>query len=343
MLREKSVAVIVPAYNEEKRIAAVITSMPSFVDRIIVIDDGSTDATAKIVLDLMNDISANASAQLEALGFHNLQSFHAPGIPPFTLHTKNFSTDRIILLQHHQNCGKGAGIKTGYHFAKHLGIDCIATMDGDGQMNPEELEKVCLPVILGVADYSKGDRFKHKDAWTIIPPTRLWGNLVLSLLTKPASGYWKVRDTQTGFTAISKAALHRLPIEDIYAFYGYPNDILVKLNIADCTIKEVNVQPIYHDISHSKMKIYEVIPKISWLLTRSFFQRIWAKYLFKQFHPIFLLFHLAIVIAFIGVYLAFTSPLKEKTDIAIYLIASLMSGITALLWDYMKTKHLYID
>ena len=105
-------------------------------------------------------------------------------------------------------------------------------MDGDGQMDPNELEKICSPVIEEGVDYVKGNRLIHESAWVIIPKIRFFGNSILSIFTKIASGYWHVSDTQTGYTALSNHGLNSIPLYKIYKRYGMPNDMLIKLNIA---------------------------------------------------------------------------------------------------------------
>lgn len=135
----------------------------------------------------------------------------------------------------------------------------------------------------------------------IVPQIRYFGNNILSLLTKIASGYWSVSDTQTGYTAISLAALKRINIYDIYHTYGCPNDILVKLNIANCTLKEVPIKPVYDVGEKSKMKILKVLPSLSWLLIRSFFKRIWNKYLLDSFHPLFLLYFFGLLMCILNI------------------------------------------
>jgi hypothetical protein len=174
-------------------------------------------------------------------------------------------------------------------------------MAGDGQMDPEELLPICEPVIKESIDYVKGNRLSHKSAKVLIPKRRFFGNSVLSILTKLASGYWHVSDTQTGYTAISNKALNKIDLYKIYPRYGMPNDLLVKLNIENCTLKEIDIKPIYFIGEQSKMKIRKVVPKISWLLTRSFFKRIWIKYLLKSFHPLFILYHMGMGLLLISI------------------------------------------
>jgi hypothetical protein len=168
-------------------------------------------------------------------------------------------------------------------------------------MDPDELESICMPVVDGEVDYVKGNRLKHRSASLVIPRIRFFGNSVLSLLTKIASGYWQVSDTQTGYTSISLEALRGIHIYDIYPSYGCPNDILVKLNIANFAIREIPIKPIYDVGEKSKMKILKVIPRISWLLFKQFWVRLYKKYLFRDFHPLFLLYHLAILLLIINI------------------------------------------
>jgi hypothetical protein len=200
-----------------------------------------------------------------------------------------------------ENGSVGAAIATGYKWCADNNLDCTAVMAGDGQMDPAELIDICMPVVKGEVDYVKGNRLKHRSAALVIPKIRFFGNSVLSLLTKIASGYWQVSDTQTGYTAISLDALRGIHLYDIYNSYGCPNDILVKLNIANFAIKEVPIKPIYNVGEKSKMKIFKVIPKISWLLIKLFWKRLYKKYLFRDFHPLFLLYHLAIILLLINI------------------------------------------
>ena len=304
MIGDKSIAVVVPCYNEENQISFVIESMPNFVDRIIIINDFSTDETANVVLGYQNSLKHESCPIIDKNSVKTrtrfndaefvLQASHNNdrlNLTPFEIIEK--PNNRIVLINHLKNAGKGAGIATGYWYARFWGIDCVATMDGDGQMDPEELESICAPIIKGTAEYCKGNRLFHPSAALVIPKTRHFGNAVLSILTKFATGYWNLSDTQTGFSAISYLALNSLNLSDIYKGYGYPNDVLVKLSINRCRVQEVVIKPVYNVGEKSKMRIYKVIPKISWLLYRSFWLRIIKKHMINDFHPLFLLYVLA--------------------------------------------------
>ena len=314
MLNNKTIAVIVPAYNEENQIALVLETMPDFVDRIIVVNDCSIDRTEEIVKSFW-ETDLNKGLFLKDIFDHKIVGRYERAnqllleqakeeirfFVPSSVTNSDKENDRIVLINQMYNSGVGAAIARGYKWCKDYNIDCSAVMAGDGQMDPSELLSICYPVIHENIDYSKGNRLIHRSSGLAIPKLRLFGNSVLSILTKLASGYWRVSDTQTGYTAISKKALNAICLYKIYKNYGMPNDMLVKLNIAICSIKEVEIKPIYDIGEQSKMKIMKVIPRVSWLLFISFFKRIWLRYFLKDFHPLFLLYNLSFVLAFISV------------------------------------------
>jgi len=222
MLNNKTIAVVIPAYNEETQIGMVIETMPDFVDRIIIINDKSTDRTAETVKgyiakdsstkikieNILNKVKPNRYNRANIV-VQDLQKQETSLYTPSEIVNVNKEEDRIILINHLQNGGKGAGIATGYKWAKDHGIDCTATMDGDGQMDPEELESICNPIVLDNIDYVKGNRLIHRSALLVIPKVRYIGNSMLSILTKLASGYWRVSDSQTGYTARRRVACRR--------------------------------------------------------------------------------------------------------------------------------------
>lgn len=312
MLLGKIVAVTVPAYNEEEQIGMVIESMPDFVDRIIIVNDGSKDNTAEVVKNyIVNDSHESITISRQEVklkeNIYNkadivlkeLRDSEELRYPRHGIYNDN-DTDRIVLITE-ENSGVGAAIAVGYKWCRDHGVECTAVMAGDGQMDPNELEDIVSPIVKEGIDYVKGNRLSHPAANIIVPQIRYFGNNVLSLMTKVASGYWSVSDTQTGYTAISLDALNKISLYDIYHSYGCPNDILVKLNIANCTIKEVPIKPVYDVGEKSKMKILKVVPRISSLLIKSFFKRLWKKYLVDSFHPLFLMYFWGIVMGIINI------------------------------------------
>ncbi len=251
-LKNKRIAVVVPAFNEEKLIKRVIETMPKFVDAVYIVDDHSTDGTAEV---------AEKAIKREKI-------------------------KRMQLIQLEKNSGVGAAIVRGYQEALKDNMDVMAVMAGDAQMDPDDLESVVIPIVLGEADYVKGNRLFTGEAWQIIPRYRYLGNAFLSLLTKISSGYWHLADSQTGYTAISAETATLIPLEDLFPRYGYPNHILAMLNVYNRRVKDVPIRPVYNIGEKSGIRLWREIPGLTFLLTRNFLWRMMHKYVIRDFHPL---------------------------------------------------------
>ena len=250
MYKNKKIAVVVPAYNEEILIGRTISTMPDLIDHIVVVDDKSKDKTLDI---------------LQKLALEN---------------------KKLIILAHEKNRGCGAARSTAYSWCVDNEIDIIVGVDADGQMDSSEIEKLITPIVEGKADYSKGNRLITGEAWQIIPKVRYLGNSFLTLMTKMASGYWHVTDSQTGFNAISGETLKMLPFKTLYARYGWPNHLLVMLNIYNQRVVDVPVRPIYGIGEKSGIRIWRIIFTMSFLIMRLFLKRMVQKYIIRDFHPL---------------------------------------------------------
>ena len=283
MLEGKRVAVVVPAHDEEALLPETLAGIPPFVDRIYVVDDASRDGTAS---------RAREAAAADG---------------------------RIEVLAHERNLGVGAAIVTGYRRAVEEQVDVACVMAADNQMDPADLEAIATPVVRGEVDYAKANRLFTGQAWELIPHHRYLGNAVLSLLTKIASGYWHVADSQSGYTAVSRATLESLDLDRIYPRYGFPNDMLVHLNVRNARVRDVPSRPVYGVGERSGMKLRRVVPRISWLLVKAFFWRLREKYVIRDFHPLvfFYLFGLVMSVAGLGL------------GIALVVLRALGHGITA--------------
>jgi glycosyltransferase involved in cell wall biosynthesis len=262
MLEGKTVAVVVPAYDEEALVGTTIRGVPDFVDRIFVVDDASRDGTAEVA--------------------------RAVGDP------------RVEVLTHDRNAGVGGAIVTGYRRAVAEGIDVACVMAADNQMDPSDLERIVLPVARGEVDYAKANRLVSGQAWEVIPRSRYLGNAMLSFLTKIASGYWHIADSQSGYTAASREILEQLDLDRIYRGYGFPNDMLVHLNVWSARVRDVTARPVYGVGERSGIKIRKVVPRISWLLLKGFFWRMREKYVIRDFHPLVFFYVLGFLMTFLG-------------------------------------------
>lgn len=250
MFKNKTVCVVTPAFNEGRQIGKVIETIPSFVDRVVVVNDASQDDTESVVKELQR------------------------------------SNTKVVLLQHAVNQGHGGALASGYKWAIANDFDIAVRMDGDGQMNPDDLPGLLEPIVSGKADFAKGNRLFTGEAYKRIPKVRYFGNAFLSLLTKIASGYWHIADFQSGYTAINKRALHTIDWDLMYKDYGQPNDLLVRLNVYNFRVVDVPVEPIYRVGEKSGMKISRVVFTLSWLLLKLFFWRMKERYIIRDFHPL---------------------------------------------------------
>ncbi len=312
MLEGKSIAVVVPAYREEELIGATLGGIPGFVDRIYVVDDASPDATGD--------------------------------------RARTFGDSRVSVLTHERNEGVGAAIVTGYDRALADGVDVVCVMAGDNQMDPGELETLVRPVARGEVDYAKANRLFTGEAWRVIPRHRYVGNAILSLLTKIASGYWHVADSQSGYTAISRAMLAQLDRRRIYRGYGFPNDMLVHLNVWNARVRDFPSRPVYGVGERSGIKIRSVVPRISWLLLKGFLWRLREKYVIRDFHPLVFFYALGLVMTLAGLVLGVVETALRIAGnavsvgtvvlVALLLIAGSQFTLFAMWFDMESNKDL---
>jgi len=224
--------------------------MPDYVDKIIVVDDRSKDRTAEIV---------------EGLAIED---------------------DRVILIRHEKNKGNGAARATGFKKCLEFDLNIIVTMDADNQMDPDDMPALLDPIVEDRADFTKGNRLITGEAWKKIPHVRYLGNSALTFMTKIASGYWHVTDSQCGYTAAKMKVYRTIPLDKIYPDYGVFNDLLVTLNIYDFRVQDVEVAPIYGVGEKSGMKISKVLFVMPLLMARLFVRRMVQKYIIRDFHPL---------------------------------------------------------
>jgi glycosyltransferase involved in cell wall biosynthesis len=326
MYREHTVGVVVPAYDEEGFVGDVITGIPSFVDRVYVVDDCSTDGTWAEIL-AAADATARAGENRDAVGSGDgdmtAASGDADGDGENTARTAlsrrsigdgyaksalfaraevHEPIGRAVPIRHDRNRGAGGAVKTGYLAALEDGspVDIVATIDADGQMDSRMLPRFLDPIVEGAAEYTKGNRLLDPTTREEMPTFRLFGNSILTLLTKIASGYWKTMDPQNGYTAISTEALAAVDVEGMYEYYGYCTDLLIKLNVERARVTDVGMPARYGEET-SSIKYEEYIRKVSLLLLRGFLWRLKTRYLLLGFHPLALLYGLGALVTGTGI------------------------------------------
>ena len=275
-----TVGVVVPAYNEAGHVGEVIETIPGYVDRIYAIDDASTDET-------WEEIREHARRRNERAATRN----GTGGTGEETC---------VVPIRHERNRGAGAAVKTGYSRALDDGMDVVAVMDGDGQMDPAHLERVIEPVAAGEVTYAKGNRLRSSRDYASMSRWRLFGNLLLTMLTRVSSGYWELSDPQNGFTAISNEGLQIVRFDRLYDRYGFLNDLLFALNVNRQPIADVSHPARYGD-ERSTIRYSTFVPRLSALIARNFLKRIGRSYVLRRFHPLAACYSLGAVVLLAGV------------------------------------------
>src|SRR5215216_6250899 len=279
MLDGKQVAVVVPARDEEGLLPTTLAGIPEFVDRVYVVDDGSKDGTA-------------AAAGRDS---------------------------RVALIRHDESGGVGAAIVSGYKRALDDGVDVVAVMAADNQMDPADLDMLVGAVARGEVDYAKANRLFTGQAWELIPRTRYLGNAVLSMLTKIASGYWHVADSQSGFTAVGRETLELLDLDRLYRRYGFPNDMLVHLNVVNARVRDFPSRPR-------------------------------EKYVIRDFHPLVFFYALGVLMTLAGLVLGIVEtvlrlmgnelPVATIVLVALLLISGTQFTLFAMWFDMESNRDL---
>ncbi len=269
MYRDKKIALVIPCYNEEKLIRPTLENVPEKIDRIFVVDDCSTD---------------NMDAVVRALAA---------------------ADQRINYTRHATNQGPGQAIITGYKKSSEEGCDITVVVGGDYQMPLEEVDRFLDPLIDGRADYTKGNRFFVWEKTKVkMPKIRILGNIIITALTKMASGYYKIMDVVDGYTAITKDAIDRVDWDRAWKKYGYPMDFLIRMNAYGLRVRDIPRTPIYLEGERqSQIKGMKYALRVSPMLVRGFFWRMFFKYIYLDFHPLFFFYMLGLLFVPIGLVL----------------------------------------
>ncbi len=247
MYKSHRIAVVVPAYNEERFIGQVIDNIPAFVDEIIVVDDCSQDCTNQTV--------------------------------------GSKGDTRVLVVKTPNNQGVGGATLTGYRQALERHSDIVAKMDGDDQMDPSYLPQLLDAIIEQGYDYAKGNRFIVGGNLAAMPKHRLFGNVVLTFMTKLASGYWNIFDPQNGYTAVKADVLRLLSLDKIHKGYFFENDMLFHLNLQRARVTDVPIPPRYGK-EESNVNLLRVGLTFPLLLLIRFLSRIWQRFVLRDFSPI---------------------------------------------------------
>ena len=259
----RNVIVIIPSYNVKSHILQVLSEIPNIVRNILVIDDGCPEQSGKFV-------------------------------------ELNCKDPRIEVVYHRKNLGVGAATKSGYIRGMQLvpPPDIFVKIDGDGQMNPLEIEQLINPIQLGIAGYVKGNRFVSLSYVRAMPKIRMLGNIALSFISKASSGYWSIRDPNNGFTAIHVDALKKLDINSIDNRYFFESDMLFNLYLVNTVVRDIPMQARYKD-EKSNLSVFKSFFEFSYKHSRNLCKRLYSKYILNDFN--LTSFQLIFGVVFLGI------------------------------------------
>ncbi len=266
MYKGNRIGVVVTAYDEEPFVGTVIETVPDFVDRIYAVDDASPDDSWAVIQQVASRINETAEPR------------------PELAVTDGGEGRRVVPIQHEENRGYGASVKTGYRHAVEDEMDIVAVMNGDGQMDPDILHRIIDPVAEDEADYAKGNRLLDPEDREDMSTFRFVGNAMLTGLSKFASGYWSISDPQNGYTAISREAIEEIDLDSVTDEYGFLNHLLTHLNVNEQRVADVPMTAVYGE-EESSIRYVPFIRFVSLLLLRSFIWRLKTRFVVQEFHP----------------------------------------------------------
>lgn len=258
------IAVVIPAYKVIGHISDVIAKIPDLVWRIYVIDDACPEGSGKFVADNMAD-------------------------------------DRVKIIHHAQNQGVGGAVMSGYMAAIADGAEVIVKIDGDGQMDPALIPYFVEPIVTGEADYTKGNRFYNLEEIRTMPPMRLFGNAILSFMSKLSSGYWNLFDPTNGYTAIHADIIKHIPMHKISRRYFFESDLLFRLNILRAVVVDIPMDASYGN-EESNLKISKILSEFLFKHTRNLFKRVFYNYYLRDLSLASIQLPLGLTMVFFGVF-----------------------------------------
>lgn len=304
MFHGARIAAVVPAYNEERMITEVIDTMPHFVDYIVIVDDCSPDATSEVVRESVDP--------------------------------------RVRLIRHEVNQGVGGAIVTGHRAAMELGADVNVVMAGDAQMDPDYLPQLLDHVTTQGYGFAKANRFFSPESFAGMPRYRIFGNIVLSFMTKLTSGYWHLFDPQNGYTAIRTEVLERVPLNNVSPRYSFENDLLIHLNILQVPAVDVPIPAVYGN-EVSSIKLRRVVPELLNLLLRGYWRRIWYRYVLWSFSPIALLLVLGLLLFTFGLGVAIWVCFQIASSVVATAATVMLAALPLMIGTQMLVSSLQLD
>lgn len=243
-MADLKIVVVLPAYKSNDAIVGVLERMPAYVEKIIVVDDGCPNKTGELVRENVSDV-------------------------------------RLTVMFNEVNLGVGGATIVGFQEALRSAADIVVKLDSDGQMNPEDIERLIEPLVQGKADYAKGNRFNSLDDLQAMPKNRILGNAALSIMSKLSTGYWSITDPTNGFLAITREALERIELAKLKTRWFFESDMLFRLSLIRAVVADVPLKAIYAG-EKSNLKVRKVVFEFLHRHNVNFLKRILYLYYLRE-------------------------------------------------------------
>lgn len=270
MLNGFRLGVVIPCFEESSTIVEVVRSVPTFIDHIVVVDDGCPQGSGRLV-------------------------------------DEHVSDSRVKVVYHRENAGVGAATVTGLSWIlEHTEAQFVVKIDGDGQMDPDQMTSLLAPLLDGTADFAKGNRFSSLEDLEQMPKVRIFGNAILSLLSKFSSGYWNLTDPTNGYIAISRQTLQRVSLQKLSKGFFFESDMLFRLSLIRAVVQDVPMPAIYgHE--NSSLKIRRVIGHFLYRHCVNLLKRILYNYYLREWNVASIELPMGLLLFSGGVFLGISS------------------------------------
>lgn len=245
MSKAPKITVVVPCYRVKARVLDVLAGIGTEVTRVFCVDDACPQ---------------KSGAHIQ----------------------KHCRDKRVKVIYLPENRGVGGAVMAGYQAALEEGADVVVKLDGDGQMDPRLIPVMVRPVTHGLADYSKGNRFYSLENLRHMPVVRIFGNAVLSYMSKFSTGYWNIADPTNGYTAVSGKVLRLLPLQKLSRGWFFETDMLFRLNTVGAVVLDVPMEALYAGES-SNLSAGGVVLQFLWKHTVNYVKRVFYNYFLRGF------------------------------------------------------------
>jgi glycosyltransferase involved in cell wall biosynthesis len=245
-LEGAGVWVVIPCYRVKAHILTVLAKTPAWVQGIVCVDDACPEGSGDFI---------------EA----------------------NTRDPRVSVLRLAKNQGVGGAMLAGYAEAARRGGQVLVKVDGDDQMDLSYIAQLVVPILLGDADYAKGNRFTSLSHLQQMPTLRVLGNAALSFAAKLSTGYWSIFDPTNGFTAIEAQVAQIVMKRRVSRRFFFETDLLYHLGTLRAVVRDVPIPARYAD-EVSNLRISGIVGPFALRHVRNFLQRVLGQYFVRDFN-----------------------------------------------------------